>query len=43
MRRLYEKTEALFRNGIPGGAANNFHATKYYFLEAESLLKPVAQ
>jgi hypothetical protein len=43
MRRLYEKTEALFKKGARGGAANHFHATKYYFLEAESLLNPVTK
>jgi hypothetical protein len=36
MRNVYQKAEALFKNGVKGGSEDKFHATHYYFLEAQA-------
>jgi hypothetical protein len=36
MRQMYQKAEALFKAGAKGGTENRFHATHYYFLEAQT-------
>jgi hypothetical protein len=36
MRQLHEKIEALFKHGVKGGSETDFHATRYYLLEAQA-------